>query len=179
MNAAAIQNKQPLTVNEALNSSEKNKWRQTMEEEVKSKHKNEVWELIEAPQDRQVIGSKWVFKRKIDSGGSVELYKACLVAQSFTQKPGLDYDETFCPVVRFESRHTLATMAVQDGLILHQMDVTSAFLNGTLSEEVYMKQPEGFIEKGKENLVCKLKHSIYGLKQSPRCWNIINQPVNN
>ena len=122
VNAATIQNKEPLTVNEALNSS-------------------------------------------------VERYKARLVAQGFTQKPGLDYDETFCPVVRFESLRTLAAMAVQDGLILHQMDVTSAFLNGTLSEEVYMKQPEGFIEKGKENLVCKLKHNIYGLKQSPRCWN--------
>ena len=171
VNAATIQNKEPLTVNEALDSSEKNEWRQAMEEEVKSMHKNDVWELVEPPQDRQVIGSKWVFKRKIDSGGSVERYKARLVAQGFTQKPGLDYDETFCPVVRFESLRTLAAMAVQDGLILHQMDVTSAFVNGTLSEEVCMKQPEGFIEKGKENLVCKLKHSIYGLKQSPRCWN--------
>ena len=141
-------------MNEALNSSEKNEWRQAMEEEVKSMQKNDVWKLVEPPQDRQVIGSKWVFKRKIDSDGSVERYKARLVAQGFTQKPGLDYDETFCPVVRFESLRTLAAMAVQDGLILHQMDVTSAFLNGTLSEEVYMKQPEGFIEKGKENLVC-------------------------
>ena len=131
----------------------------------------EVDEFFKTPVAGQVIGSKWVFKRKIDLGGSVERYKARLVAQGFTQKPGLDYDETFCPVVRFESLRTLAAMAVQDGLILHQMDVTSAFLNGTLSEEVYMKQPEGFIEKGKENLVCKLKHSIYGLKQSPRCWN--------
>ena len=161
VNAATIQNKEPLTVNEALNSSEKNEWRKAMEEEVKSMHKNDVWELDEPPQDRQVIGSKWVFKRKIDSGTSVERYKARLVTQGFTQKPGLDYDETFCPVVRFESLRILAAMAVQDGLILHQMDVTSAFLNGTLSEEVYMKQPEGFIEKGKENLVCKLKHSIY------------------
>ena len=83
----------------------------------------------------------------------------------------VDYDEIFCPVVGFESVRTVIALAVQNGMKLHQMDVTAAFLNGNLKEEVYMKQPKGFIEKGKENLVCKLKKSIYGLKQSPRCWN--------
>jgi hypothetical protein len=142
-----------------------------MEEEMRSMHKNEVWELVEPPPDRRTIGSKWVFKRKLNCNVMVERHKARFVAQGFNQKAGLDYDETFSPVVRFESLRTLA-IAAQTGAVLHQMDVTSAFLNGTLTEEVYMKQPEEFIEKGKEKLVCRLKQSIYGLKHLPRCWNV-------
>ena len=93
------------------------------------------------------------------------------MVQGFSQKFGLDYDETFCPVVRFESFRALIALAAQNGLKLHQMDVTTAFLNGELEDEVYMKQPEGFIVQDQEHLVCKLKRSIYGLRQSPRCWN--------
>ena len=96
-----------------------------------------------------------------------------MVAQGFLQKYGPDYGETFSPVVRFESLRTVITLAVQNGLKLHQMDVTTAFLNGELKEEVYMKLPEGYVIKGKEGLVGKLKKSIYGLKQSPRCWNSV------
>ena len=103
----------------------------------------------------------------------MERHKARLVAQGFSQKFGDEYDETFCPVVRFESVRTIIALAAQHGLKLHQMDVTTAFLNGELKEEIYMKQPEGFIAKGKEHLVCKLNRSIYGLKQSPRCWNSV------
>ena len=77
------------------------------------------------------------------------------------------------PVIRFESVRSLVAISVQKGLKLHQLDVTAAFLNGYLEEEVYMKQPEGFVVEGKEHLVCKLKHSLYGLKQSPRCWNYV------
>ena len=83
----------------------------------------------------------------------------------------VDYDETFSPVVRFESIRTIIGMAAKQGLVLEQMDVKTAFLNGELQETIYMKQPEGFIEPGKENLVCLLHRSIYGLKQSARCWN--------
>ena len=102
----------------------------------------------------------------------MESYKARLIAQGFSQRQGVDYDETFSPVIRFESLRTLIALATPKGLKLHQMDVTAAFLNGHLEQQVYMKQPEGFIAQGKENLVvCKVKHSIYGLKQSPRCWN--------
>ena len=104
--------------------------------------------------------------------GTTERYKARLVAQGFSQKRGLDYDETFSPVVRMESVRTMIALAAKNNLLLHQMDVTTAFLNGTLEEEVYMKQPEGFATKGKKHLVCMLKKSIYGLKQSPRCWNV-------
>ena len=94
------------------------------------------------------------------------------MVQGYAQRYGMDYDETFCPVVRQESLRVLIALSVKNGLKLHQVNVTTAFLNGTLEEEVFMRQPEGFEAKGKENLVCRLKKSIYGLKQSPRCWNV-------
>ena len=99
----------------------------------------------------------------------MERYKARLVAQGFSQRAGQDYDETFCLVVRFES---IIATAAQNGMMLHQMDITAAFLNGDLDEDVYMMQPEGFRVKRKEHLVCKLKRSLYGLKQVPKCWNM-------
>ena len=142
-----------------------------METEMKSLLSNKVWELVKPPPNRKIIGSKWVFKWKIDANGIVERYKARLVAQGCTQKFGLDYEETFSPVVRFESIRFLLAMGAQHKLQLHQMDVSTAFLHGELTKEVYMQQPEGFIESGKEHLVCHLQQSIYGLKQSPRCWN--------
>ena len=142
-----------------------------METEMRSLLSNKVWELVEPPPNRKIVGSKWVFKRKIDANGIVERYKARLVAQGCTQKFGLDYEETFSPVVRFESIRFLLAMGAQHKLQLHQMDVSTAFLHGELTEEVYMQQPEGFIESGKEHLVCHLQRSIYGLKQSPHCWN--------
>ena len=104
---------------------------------------------------------------KTGADGLAERHKARLLAQGFSQKFGSDYDETFCPVVRFESVRTVIALAVQNGLKLRQMDATTAFLNG----ELYMRQPEGFVDKDRQHLVCKLKRSIYGLKQSLRCWN--------
>ena len=108
------------------------------------------------------------------TGQSSATIKARLVAQGFNQKFGTDYDETFCPVVRMESMRSLVALATQRGLELHHVDVSTAFLNGTLQEEVYMRQPVGHESEnpGGEQLVCKLKKSIYGLKQSSRCWNI-------
>ena len=126
---------------------------------------------MELPKGKKKVGSKWVYKVKTGADGSVERYKARLVAQGYTQKFGTDYDETFSPVVRMESLRALLALSVQFGLQLHQVDVTTAFLNGELEEEVYMQQPKGFSREGEEHLVCKLKKSIYGLKQSPRCWN--------
>ena len=98
---------------------------------------------------------------------------AHLIAQYFSQTFGDNYDETFSPVVRFESVQTVIALAAQHGLKLYQMNVTTAFLNGTHKEEIYMKQPEGFAKKRKEHLVCRLRRSIYGLEQSPRCWNSV------
>ena len=133
---------------------------------MKSFHSNEVWDLVELPRGKSVLGSKWVFKRKPGPDG-LEQYKARLVAQGCAQRPGSDYDEAFSPVVRFESLRTMVAIAAQHDLKLHQMDVATAFCNGELMDEVYMKQPEGFVSTGQEHLVCKLKRSIYGLKQWP------------
>ena len=131
-----------------------------MDAEMKSLEDNDVWDLEPLPPGRKLVGSKWVYKVKTGGDGLVQKHKAKLVAQGFTQKFGTDYDETFCPVIRYESLRVLIALSVQYGLQLHQMDVTTAFLNGILEEEVYMKQPEGYEVQGKEHLVCKLKRSI-------------------
>ena len=168
---AAGEDDDPKTMEEALSSSEKEEWKAAMRNELESLHKNDVWDIVELPEGRKAVGSKWVFKRKRDADGNIERHKARLVAQGFTQKSGIDYDETFCPVVRFESIRTIIALAAKYNLQLHQIDITTAFLNGELKEDIFMKQPTGFEVKGKEHMVCKLKRSIYGLKQSSRCWN--------
>ena len=164
---------EPTSVEEALSSAEREEWKKASSTKIESINENNVWDLAELPENKRVIGCKWVFKRKLKANGSVERYKARLVTQGFSQHFGVDYDETFCLIVRFESLHTLIAVAVQNGLKIHQMDVTTAFLNGTIEEEVYMNQLKGFIEDGKEHLVCRLKHSLYWLKQAPRSWNSV------
>ena len=168
----ASTSEEPKTVNEALSGPKSNEWAKAMKSEMKSLNKNDVQELVELPKGRKAIGCKWIFKTKIDGEGNIERYKARLVAQGYTQKFGVDYDQRFSPVVCFESIRSIIAIAANNGLKLHQMDVKTAFLNGELSEEIYLKQPEGFIMKGYEDHVCKLKRSIYGLKQSARCWNV-------
>jgi hypothetical protein len=170
--ASATEKQEPATLSEAKNSVEWNKWEKAINAELNSLRSNNVWELVELPKDRKLIGSKWVFKVKLDADGNVNRHKARLVAQGCSQKYGEDYDETFSPVVRFESLRTLIALSAQQNLKLHQMDVNTAFLNGDLKEEVYMKPPEGVLTQGQEGLVWRLKKSIYGLKQSPRCWNM-------
>ena len=141
-------------------------------QEIESLHSNDVWDLVELPSGQMAVGTKWVFKHKVDADGLVERHKARLVAQGCSQRFGLDYNETFCLVVRFESVRTMVALAVQNGLKLHQMDVTTAFLIQSWKRGCsYIRQPKGFIVEGQEHLVCKLKCSIYGLKQSLRCWN--------
>ena len=143
-----------------------------MNKEMQSLKDNDVWELTTLPSGKKTVGSKWVYKVKTGKEGKIERYKARLVAQGYNQKYGSDYDETFCPVMRQESLRTLVALSTQFGLELHHVDVATAFLNGTLEEEVYMSQPKGYEKEGEEHLVCKLKKSIYGLKQSPR-WHLI------
>ena len=121
---------------EALNCSEKEQWEAAMQKEMDSIYTNGIWDLVELPANRTPVGSKWVFKKKTKADGSIERYKARLVAQGFSQKQGLDYDETFSPVIRFKSFRCLVAVAVQKRLKLHQLDITAAFLNGHLEEEV-------------------------------------------
>ena len=139
-----------------------------MKGEIDSLHQHNVWDLVELPEGRKPVGSKWVFKVKTNADGTTERFKARLVAQGYTQREGLDYDETFSPVVRSESVRSVISLACKEGLKLHQMDVTTAFLNGELDQEIYMRQPKGFTANGQEHLVCRLKKR---LKQSSRCWN--------
>ena len=148
VNVASEVLNEPTSMTEALASPERAKWMDAMDKEMDSLHMNDVWDLVKLPKDRKAVGSKWVFKLKVGPDGLVERHKARLVAQGFSQKQGLDYDETFSPVVRFESLRTVIALAVQNSMKMHQMDVTTAFLNGELQEEVYMKQPEGFVSDG-------------------------------
>ena len=120
---------EPKTVREARASPDKAKWMNAMEKEIESLQLNNVWDLVEMPRKRKPVGSKWVFKLKVGADGLVYQHKARLVAQEFSQKYGCDYEETFSPVARFESLRALIAIAVQNNLKLHQMDVTTAFLN--------------------------------------------------
>lgn len=139
-----------------------------MKDEMESMAHNDVWDLVKLPKGAKAIGCKWVYKTKKDSLGNIERYKARLVAKGFTQKEGIDYNETFSPVSKKDSFRIIMALVAHFNLELHQIDVKKAFLNGVLEKEVYVKQPEGFFSSEGENLVCKLKKSIYGLKQASR-----------
>ena len=159
---------EPASVQEALNGPESHKWREAMQTEISALHKNKVWDLVALQEGKKPIQSRWVFRKKISSDGSVSSYKAWLVAKGFEQTEGIDYDDIFSPVVRFESVRTVFALAAENDLHVHHMDVSNAFLNSKLDSEVFMTQPETF---SNNNLVCKLNKSIYGLKQSSECWN--------
>jgi len=127
-----------------------------------------VYEIVPQPKGCKVIGSKWVFWIKRGPDGSVQKYKACVVAQGFTQIEGLDYDETFTPVAKFPSFHTVLALATHLNLELHQMDVKAAYLNGKLKEEIFMEPPPGF-DTPDDMVLCLIK-AVYGTKQGRRVW---------
>ncbi|XP_058004059.1 retrovirus-related Pol polyprotein from transposon TNT 1-94 [Hevea brasiliensis] len=156
---------EPTQVSEALEIRE---WRAAMEEELKMIKKNETWTLVPRPVDKQVIGTKWIFKVKLNSDGSINKYKARLVVKGYAQLQGVDYTETFAPVARFDTIRLILALAASEGWQVFQLDVKSAFLNGFLEEQVYIEQPEGFNDGS--NQVCLLKKALYGLKQAPRAW---------
>ncbi|KAK1608125.1 hypothetical protein QYE76_031798 [Lolium multiflorum] len=159
---------EPLKVNYALRDPD---WLIAMQEELNNFKRNDVWTLMNRPDHcRNVIGTKWVFKNKQDEHGIVIRNKARLVAQGYSQVEGVDFGETFAPVARLESIRILLAFAAHHGFKLQQMDVKSAFLNGPLHEEVYVKQPPGFEDPHFPNHVFKLKKALYGLKQAPRAW---------
>ena len=163
---------EPKNFKEAISCPNKEKWIKVMEEEMESMRTNQVWELVNLPKGRKAIGNKWVLKIKRKANDTIERYKACIVTEGYTQHEGIDYEETFSPVVCFTSIRLILAIVASLDLELHQMDVNTTFLNGELEEEIYMEQPIGFIKEGHEHKVCRLLKSIYGLKQSLRQWYI-------
>src|ERR1041385_7826172 len=132
---------------------------------------NGTWELSERPYGCKHVGCKWVLKKKLKPDGTIEKYKAQLVAKGYTQREGEDYFDTYSHVSRLTTIRVLLSLAASYGLIVHQMDVKTRFLNGELEEEIYMDQPDGFVVKGEERKVCKLLKSLYGMKQAPNQWH--------
>ncbi|WVZ58271.1 hypothetical protein U9M48_008556 [Paspalum notatum var. saurae] len=139
-----------------------------MHEELENFERNHVWDLVEPPPNCRPIGTKWIFKNKHGENGMVVRNKARLVAQGFYQKEGIDYEETFAPVARLEAIRILLAFAASKGFKLQQMDVKSAFLNGFIKEEVYVRQSPGFESANFPDWVYKLRKALYGLKQAPR-----------
>jgi FtsZ-binding cell division protein ZapB len=158
---------EPKSFNEACEDKD---WIAAMNEELDQIEKNNTWELVPRPSDKNVIGSKWVFKNKLNEQGQIVRNKARLVCKGYAQIEGQDFDETFAPVARMEVIRMFLAYACHKRFKVYQMDVKSAFLNGNLEEEVYMEQPEGFSLTDKPDYVCKLKKALYGLKQAPRAW---------
>jgi hypothetical protein len=168
--ALSITDDDPKTVREAVNSEDSKLWKKAMIEEMDALDKNEAWDIVELPAGRKSVGSKWLFKKKFNAEGKVEKYKARLVEKGYSQVEGIDFGEIFSPVAKLTSIRFLLYIAAAFDLEVEQMDVKTTFLHEDLEEEIYMKQLEGFVVKGKKELVRKLKKSLYGLKQSPRMW---------
>ncbi|KAK1423646.1 hypothetical protein QVD17_18952 [Tagetes erecta] len=160
---------QPITYEEAICDNE---WKKAMRAELESIERNTTWTLTQLPPGHKAIGLKWVFKLKKDASDKVTTHKARLVARGFVQQKGIDFEEAFAPVARLETIRLLLAMAAKGKWLVHHLDVKSAFLNGELKEEVYVKQPDGFVKEGKEEMVCRLNKALYGLRQAPRAWNI-------
>ena len=158
---------EPRNITEALDDEY---WIDACQEELENFSRSDVWYLVPRPEQLNVIGTKWIFKNKTDELGNIIRNKAHLVAQGYTQIEGVDFEETFAPVARLESIRLLLGISCHVGFKLHQIDVKSAFLNGTLKEEVYVEQPKGFTDPHKPDYVYRLKKALYGLKQAPRAW---------
>ncbi|KAK2369267.1 putative mitochondrial protein [Trifolium repens] len=165
LNMAFVSQIEPSKVNDALNDDQ---WILAMQEELNQFERNQVWELVPCHKDKHIIGTKWVFKNKLAENGIIVRNKARLVAQGYNQEEGIDFDDTFAPVARLEAIRLLLAYACSLNFQLYQMDVKSAFFNGYIHEEVYVKQPPGFEDFKNPSHVYKLKKALYGLKQAPR-----------
>ncbi|KAJ9551722.1 hypothetical protein OSB04_015767 [Centaurea solstitialis] len=145
-------------------------WRAAMDAEMAAIISNYTWDLVPKPSDANIVGNRWLFRHKFDSNGHLERYKARLVAQGFSQQPGLDFDDTFSPVVKPATIRTVLSISISRNWPIHQLDVKNAFLHGDLTETVYMRQPPGYVNVSFPDHVCRLRKALYGLKQAPRAW---------
>jgi hypothetical protein len=158
---------EPKNFNEA---SKDDHWVKAMNDELDQIEKNNTWEMVHRPEGKNIIGSKWVFKNKLNEQGQVVRNKETLVCKGYAQIEGLDFNETFMPIARLEAIRIFLAYTCHKRFKVYQMDVKSAFLNGYLNEEVYMEKLEGFKLSNNPDLVCKMKKALYGLKQAPRSW---------
>jgi len=168
-NLSMICESEPDSYTDAINRWDAEKWRQAITEELNAHRENKTWEIVTKTPNMREISAKWVFKVKHNADGSIERYKARLVARGFVQKKGVDYNEVFSPVVRMDSIRLLFSVCAQYEMHFKQFDITTAFLNGDIEEELYLDPPEGLTVP--EGSTCRLRRSLYGLKQAPRCWN--------
>lgn len=159
--------KEPYTYNQASSDP---RWVDAMHKELTALESNDTWTLVPAPPGKKIVGCKWVYKLKYLADGTLDKFKAILVAQGFTQVEGEDYHNTFAPVAKMPTVRTLFALASVRKWNVHQLDINNAFLHGDLPEEVYMELPKGHPLYGTSNFVCKLNKSIYGLKQASRQW---------
>lgn len=162
----------PLTVKEALSRPDANEWNRAMQREIEGLKSQNAWTLVPRPEGKSIVQTKWVFRIKHHADGSIDRYKARLVAKGYTQKAGIDFQEIFSPVIRYDSVRFLFALIAGRKLHTKQIDIVGAFLYGDLNETIYVSEPENF-ETSKEGAkVCKLNKALYGLKQSPRQWNL-------
>jgi transposase InsO family protein len=163
----------PSNASAALQGPYAGHWFDALEKEYEQMENFKTWDLQDLPMGRKAISCKWVFdiKPSLNGDGSVRKFKARLVIKGFSQRAGIDYNETFSPVAHHESFRIILAIAAQHALYLRQIDIVGAFLNGKIDDEIYMNQPEGFIVKGQENKVCRLNKALYGLKQAGMIWN--------
>lgn len=165
MGYVATSTGEPNTVAEAFQDP---KWVATMDSEHSALLRNKTWHLVPPPKGKNIIDCKWVYKIKKKADDMIDRYKARLVAKGYKQRYGIDYEDTFSPVVKAATICLILSIAVSKGWSLRQLDVQNAFLHGLLEEEVFMWQPPGYADKSHPNFVCKLDKAIYGLKQAPR-----------
>jgi histone deacetylase 1/2 len=158
---------EPRTTSEALHDD---KWRHAMQEEYDALLQNKTWHLVPPTPNKNLIDCKWVYRIKKNADGTIDRYKARLVAKGFKQRYGIDYEDTFSPVVKAATIRLVLALSVSRGWSLRQLDVENVFLHGVLEEEVYMKQPPRFENPNAPHHICKLDKALYGLKQAPRAW---------
>ncbi|GKA59215.1 retrovirus-related pol polyprotein from transposon TNT 1-94, partial [Tanacetum coccineum] len=139
-----------------------------MQEELNEFECLKVWELVPRPDKMMVITLKWIYKVKLDELGGILKNKARLVARGYRQEEGIDFEESFSPVARLDAIQIFLAFVAHMNMIVYQMDVKTTFLNDILRKEVYVSQPDGFVDKDNLNPVCKLKKALYGLKPAPR-----------